>query len=91
MKNINIWRASNGEEIHGFLWQSVRLLAYDTGTLEGQRIAYPPDNVGILHTLKVCQPSWWLAPQSRDDCSHAAGHGYLCVCCAFRTHALVAM
>ena len=27
------------------------------------------------HMVRVCQPSWVLCPQSRDDCSHAAGHG----------------
>ena len=74
--NINVWRASNGEEIHGYLWQSVRLLAYDTGTLQGVRREFPEDAVGQNHVFKVCKPSWWLAPQSRDDCSHAAGHGY---------------
>jgi hypothetical protein len=72
-----MWRASNGEEIHGYLWQSVRLLAYDTGALDGRRKSYPDDLTGQTHVFKVCKPSWWLAPQSRDDCSHAAGHGFL--------------
>ena len=107
MNNINVWRASNGEEIHGYLWQSMRLLAYDTGelrkvanvgsslvwphvlqthctqrhlsvtgTLDGHRTDWPNTQIGIGHVLKVCKPSWWLSPQSRDDCSHAAGHGY---------------
>ena len=77
VRQIGIWKASNGEEIHGFLWQSVRLLAYDTGTLEGTRKAYPDDETAVNHVLSVCKPSWWLSPQTRDDCSHAAGHGYL--------------
>jgi hypothetical protein len=74
--NINIWRASNGEEIHGFLWQSTRLLAYDTGMLTGTRMAEPDEARSVAHVMRVCKPSWWLAPQSRDDCSHAAGHGF---------------
>jgi hypothetical protein len=76
VSNINVWRASNGEEIHGYLWQSVRLLAYDTGTLEGTRFEYPKAQVAHTHVFKVCKPSWWLSPQSRDDCAHAAGHGF---------------
>jgi len=76
--NINTWRASNGEEIHGYLWQSLRLLAYDTGTMQGTRKAPDAidDEVGTDHAMRVCQPSWLLCPQSRDDCSHAAGHGF---------------
>jgi len=76
VRDINNWRASNGEEIHGYLWQSTRLLAYTTGTMQGQR--KPPDEIddetGANHVFEVCAPSWWLAPQSRDDCAHAAGH-----------------
>ena len=75
VRDINVWRASNGEEIHGFLWQSTRLLAYDTGMLTGTRKAMLDDAPAVAHVLRVCKPSWWLAPQSRDDCSHAAGHG----------------
>ena len=75
MRDINNWRASNGEEIHGYLWQSTRLLAYTTGTMQGER--KPPDQIddetGANHVFEVCAPSWWLAPQSRDDCAHAAG------------------
>eukprot|EP00966_Prymnesium_polylepis_P330368 7386024-Prymnesium_polylepis.2 len=81
--SINIWRASNGEEIHGFLWQSTRLLAHEGGTLAGARKAVIRDAPAVSHVLRVCKPSWWLAPQSRDDCSHAAGHGLLCVACGF--------
>ena len=33
--NINLFKASNGEEIHGYLWQSLRLLAHEGGTLAG--------------------------------------------------------
>lgn len=72
---INNWKASNGEEMHGYLWQSLRLLAYDTGTLDGQRKATLDDVTPVQHMLKVCAPTWWLAPQTRDDCAHAAGHG----------------
>ncbi|KAL1507404.1 hypothetical protein AB1Y20_008246 [Prymnesium parvum] len=76
VSDINVWRASNGEEIHGYLWQSTRLLAYTTGSLEGERL--PPHALdplrGAKHVFEVCAPSWWLAPQSRDDCAHAAGH-----------------
>ena len=52
------------------------MLAYDTGTLDGERIPYPPAKMGQDHVFRVCKPSWWLSPQSRDDCSHAAGHGF---------------
>ena len=38
-------QVSNGEEIHGFLWQSTRLLAYETGTLDGARIDTPDADV----------------------------------------------
>ena len=73
---INVWRASNGEEIHGYLWQSLRLLAYDTGSLSGTRLEEIDDGVAHEHAMRVCEPSWSLAPQSRDDCAHAAGHGF---------------
>ena len=76
VKHINIWRASNGEEIHGFLWQSTRLLAHETGTLAGERRELVDEATAVDHVMRVCKPSWWLAPQSRDDCSHAAGHGF---------------
>ena len=76
VNNIHVWKASNGEEMHGYLWQSLRLLAYDTGTLEGNRKAWVDDRTGQLHAMKVCKPAWWLSPQTRDDCSHAAGHGF---------------
>ena len=26
--------------------------------------------------MRVCGTTWEQAPQSRDDCSHAAGHGF---------------
>eukprot|EP00966_Prymnesium_polylepis_P229263 5305314-Prymnesium_polylepis.1 len=67
VKNINLYKASNGEEIHGYLWQSLRLHAYDTGTLEGARIDYPPHEVAVNHAHKVCQPMWWLSPQTMND------------------------
>ena len=28
------------------------------------------------HAFVTCKASWWQSPQSRDDCSHAAGHGF---------------
>ena len=74
LNNINVFKASNGEEIHGFLWQSLRLHAYDTGTLEGTRIVNPPHKVAVDHAHKVCEPTWWVSPQSMNDCAHAAGH-----------------
>ena len=74
--NINLYKASNGEEIHGFLWQSLRLLAYDTGTLDGTRNPDPPHQVAVDHAHTVCEPMWYLSPQSMNDCAHAAGHGY---------------
>mmetsp|Transcript_56357 Transcript_56357/g.111874 ORF Transcript_56357/g.111874 Transcript_56357/m.111874 type:complete len:618 (-) Transcript_56357:1473-3326(-) len=76
VKNINLFKASNGEEIHGFLWQSLRLLAYDTGTLEGNRIENPEHQRAVDHAHTVCEPMWWVSPQSMNDCAHAAGHGY---------------
>ena len=41
VKHINNWRTSNGEEMHGYLWQSTRLLAYDTKSLDGNRLESP--------------------------------------------------
>jgi len=76
VSNINLYKASNGEEIHGFLWQSLRLLAYDTGTLDGTRNANPPHQTAVDHAHTVCEPMWWLSPQTMNDCAHAAGHGY---------------
>ena len=61
--------------VAGFLWQSTRLLAHETGTLAGSRREAIDDATAVYHVMRVCKPSWWLAPQSRDDCSHAAGHG----------------
>ena len=72
--NINLYKASNGEEIHGYLWQSLRLLAYDDGTLEGVPIPTPPRKKAIEHAHETCEPMWWLSPQSMNDCAHAAGH-----------------
>ena len=74
--NIHNWKATNGEEMHGYLWQSLRLLAYDTGTLDGKRQVSHDDAAATEHAMKVCAPAWWLAPQTRDDCAHAAGHGF---------------
>ena len=62
--------------MHGYLWQSLRLLAYDTGTLDGRRVTEPTSSVAETHAMVVCEPAWWLAPQTRDDCAHAAGHGF---------------
>ena len=74
--DIHNWKATNGEEMHGYLWQSLRLLAYDTGTLDGKRLDNPNAFEAEDHAMKVCAPAWWLAPQTRDDCAHAAGHGF---------------
>ena len=51
--------ASNGEEIHS-LWQSLRLLAYDTGTLQGTRTDEPEFDTAVLHAFKYAA-SWWLS------------------------------
>ncbi|KAL1508522.1 hypothetical protein AB1Y20_004622 [Prymnesium parvum] len=72
---IHTWRASNGEEMHGYLWQSTRLHAYDTGSLSGQRKDVVDEETAVAHVLRVCEPAWYLSPQTRDDCAHAAGHG----------------
>lgn len=85
VEHINMYKASNGEEIHGYLWQSLRLLAYDTGTLQGNRIANPEHETAITHAHEVCEPMWWVSPQSMNDCAHAAGH----VMAGDRTFALV--
>ena len=74
VKNINLFKASNGEEIHGFLWESLRLLSYDTGTLEGTRIDEPPHKTAVDHAHTICESTWWVSPQSMNDCAHAAGH-----------------
>jgi len=76
--SINTFKTTNGEEMHGYLWQSVRLLAYDNGMLSGARKDRDAIDAetGELHVMRVCQTSWHLAPQTRDDCSHAAGHGF---------------
>ena len=76
VKHINNWKTSNGEEMHGYLWQSTRLLAYDTKSLDGNRLESPDPKVAEKHVMEVCESTWWLAPQSRDDCAHAAGHGF---------------
>jgi hypothetical protein len=60
------------------MWQSLRLLAYDTGTLEGTRHdpATLSQAVAEAHAMRVCGPMWGLSDQSIDDCAHAAGHGF---------------
>lgn len=73
---IHNYRASNGEEMHGYLWQSLRLLAYDTGSLDGTRLEEADEARATDHAMRVCAPAWYLAPQTRDDCAHAAGHGF---------------
>ena len=72
VNSINTFKTSNGEEIHGFLWQSVRLLAYDTGTLDGIRKEDDAIDAatGAEHVFRVCQPSWHLAPQTRCRAHH---------------------
>lgn len=75
-KHIGLYKATNGEEIHGFLWQSLRLLAQDDGTLEGKRIKHPPHGAATELAHKTCEQTWWVSPQSMNDCAHAAGHGY---------------
>jgi len=74
VEKINLYRADNGEEIHGYLWQSLRLLAYDTGSLTRHWLQTLVHNVAVEHAHIVCQPMWWLSPQSMNDCAHAAGH-----------------
>ena len=54
--------------------QSLRLLAYDSGTLDGRRWAHPDHDTAVNHAHTVCAPMWWLSPQSMNDCAHAAGH-----------------
>eukprot|EP00326_Haptolina_ericina_P033261 CAMPEP_0181245200 /NCGR_PEP_ID=MMETSP1096-20121128/43290_1 /TAXON_ID=156174 ORGANISM="Chrysochromulina ericina, Strain CCMP281" /NCGR_SAMPLE_ID=MMETSP1096 /ASSEMBLY_ACC=CAM_ASM_000453 /LENGTH=638 /DNA_ID=CAMNT_0023341847 /DNA_START=39 /DNA_END=1952 /DNA_ORIENTATION=+ len=75
--NINVHKASNGEEIHGFTWQYLRLLAQDNHQLSGNR--RPPDQLSVDEAgqaaARICEPSWNLAGQSHDDCAHAVGHG----------------
>jgi hypothetical protein len=70
VRNINLFKASNGEEIHGYLWQSLRLLAYDTGTLQGKRKLNPDQATATRHAHEVCAPMWWLSPQSMNDVRH---------------------
>lgn len=84
VKNINNFRASNGEEIHGFLWQILRLrgLDWNLGNAYNMMLggAQPDpgvdDNPGTDMFRDVCHDSWFLSVQSRDDCCHAAGHGF---------------
>lgn len=61
--------------MHGYLWQSLHLLAYDTQTLSGRRKELVDDKTALDRMLRVCEPAWYLSPQTRDDCAHAAGHG----------------
>ena len=75
--DINMYRASNGEEIHGFLWQSLRLLAQNS---DGSRRANLELEEGPRYMRRVCAPTWGLSAQSRDDCAHAAGHGLFYFC-----------
>ena len=70
------YKASNGEEIHGYLWQSLRLHAHEGGTLDGRRIPNPDHTTAVDHAHTICAPMWWLSPQTMNDCAHAAGHGY---------------
>ena len=79
--HINTYKASNGEEIHGFTWQYLRLLAYDTHQLSGTR--RPDDQLSIdeagYAAALICESTWYLTDigggQSHDDCAHAVGHG----------------
>jgi len=85
VNNIFKFRATNGEEIHGFAWQSLRLIAYDkTDYLHklqyekmsrGEMATRPDPSLGPKHALRVCGPTWGLSEQTRDDCSHGVGHG----------------
>jgi len=87
VKDIHFWRASNGEEIHGFTWQINRLhaLGYpgdgpgayrrmDAGELSDS--ANIPDGSGEDLAVRICHQTWWMAQQSIDDCSHAIGHSF---------------
>lgn len=85
VKHINTFRATNGEEIHGFAWQSLRLLAYDDvdwlhpgqydAMVTGKVAKFTHDWLAPKHALRICGPSFGLAFQSRDDCAHGVGHG----------------
>ena len=61
------------------MWQSLRLLSYDTGTLEGTRMGRLDHVRAVDHAHTVCAPMWWISPQSMNDCAHAAGHVRPCV------------
>ena len=69
---ISKYRASNGEEIHGFAWQSTRLLAVDA---QGKRKETIEFKAAPVHARKICERMWHLSDQSRDDCWHGVGHG----------------
>ena len=53
---IHLWKASNGEEMHGYLWQSLRLLAYDTNSLSGQRKEHVDEQVRAACELHQRRP-----------------------------------
>ena len=79
---INNFRASNGEEMHGYMWQSLRLLTLDFAQATdpadwttAPRKAEVDDLTAAHHIATVCGTTWELSPQSRDDCFHGAGHG----------------
>ena len=80
-RKINDYRASNGEEMHGYMWQSLRLLALDFGratdpadwtTAPRKAAADIEELTAARHIATVCGTTWPLSPQSRDDCFHGA-------------------
>lgn len=87
VRNINVFRATNGEEIHGFAWQSLRLLAYDDDEwlhhfqydkmIKGDYPRFKLDWIAPKHAMRLCFQMWAYSPQSRDDCAHGVGHGML--------------
>eukprot|EP00966_Prymnesium_polylepis_P155920 3602761-Prymnesium_polylepis.1 len=75
---INQFRASNGEEMHGFAWQSTRLLALDANGVRRTDVDFSQGDgftAAPKHLRSICDTTWGLSTQSRDDCWHGAGHG----------------
>ena len=63
MHDVHRFRVTNGEEVHGFVWETLRLVS-GSGA----------DHVDVA--LRTCLPSASLGRQTRDDCAHAIGHGF---------------
>jgi hypothetical protein len=85
VRNINVFRATNGEEMHGFAWQSLRLLAFEDRAelrptqygmmVAGKQAQFTHAWLGPQHAMRICFQEWRYSPQSRDDCAHGVGHG----------------